>query len=193
MPILEAGKSKNSRRWFLSGYTLIELIVVLVIIGFVLTFSAPRFGGVLSEVRLGGAARRIGTLVKLLRDEAILNQKTYMLRYDFSKTEYWVESPEEENENGEQGGKDIKDILARRTRLPAGVSVEDVINERSGKVIEGEARIFFYPNGYVEKSTIHMKDTKEKTLSLFINPFMGNMKIVEGYVTEKEAYEGNKG
>ena len=53
--------------------------------------------------------------------------------------------------------------------------------ETDGKITEGKVVIRFYPDGYVEKNTIHLSDGK-KDFTLVTTPLTGKVKISEGYV-----------
>lgn len=78
------------------GFTLIELMVVLAIIGLFLTIAAPRFMSGSSKVR--GEVRRLAVMGKALRSKARIHNLTYRIVIymptdeDENKTpRYWVE------------------------------------------------------------------------------------------------------
>ncbi len=62
-------KAKHSKR--LSGFTMIELLVVLVIIAITLAFGLPSFQAVIASSRLTNAANSMVTALQRARSEAI--------------------------------------------------------------------------------------------------------------------------
>ncbi|NIS68431.1 MAG: prepilin-type N-terminal cleavage/methylation domain-containing protein, partial [Proteobacteria bacterium] len=72
-----------------SGFTLLELTVVLLILGILLALSIPRLG-YLTGQNLSVTSRRISGTVRYLFHQSTLNRTIYRLNYDLKKNEYWV-------------------------------------------------------------------------------------------------------
>ena len=87
-----------------SGFTLLELIVVILIIGLLLTFATISVG-TSSSKQLETEAKRFYSLLKLASEEAIMN--TQEIALEFSKNQYqflvWSETGFQ-SPDGEQGG-----------------------------------------------------------------------------------------
>lgn len=62
------------------GFTLLEILVVLVIIGITLSFALPSFGDFGEQRRSVTAAQQFASFVTLVRDEAILESSTLGVR-----------------------------------------------------------------------------------------------------------------
>jgi general secretion pathway protein H len=62
------------------GFTLLELMVVLVIIGIMVSFAVLQFGDE-GEKQLQQEARRLETLANLVREEAILESRDYAIGF----------------------------------------------------------------------------------------------------------------
>src|SRR6478672_5841819 len=76
-----------------AGFTLLELLAVVALLGLVLFFVLPNLDNLTPRARLKSAARRIGTTMELAQGEAISSGKEFVLAYDLSKGTYWVILP----------------------------------------------------------------------------------------------------
>ena len=74
----------------LSGFTLLELSLVLFIIGLLVMVLLPRFGDI-GSARLESSARRLAALVRYVNGEAAFNGHTYRIRYDLREQTYAVQ------------------------------------------------------------------------------------------------------
>jgi prepilin-type N-terminal cleavage/methylation domain-containing protein len=157
------------------GYTLIELIVVIVLIGMVLSFAAPRLRHTVLEDPLKAAAREMIGLIHTLRNEAVRKQQAHALYVDVNANRFWAVNASMTPD--EQG-------LAREKArdLPPEVLVRDVWIKGEGKFAEGEARIVFTPKGYTQSSAIHLRSQTDKEITLALSPFMGKVTVVDKYV-----------
>jgi len=157
------------------GYTLVELIVVLVLIGLVLTLAAPRFRNALLTDDLKGVARKMIGIINNLRNEAIREQRNYSLRFDLDANKFWVSygsmTDEERAVAGEEGSS-----------LPPDIRIHDVWIKGEGKMVRGTARIRFTRRGYTQKSAIHLSSKDGRELTLVLSPFLGKVKVVDKYV-----------
>ena len=77
MPISRAGNSTES------GFTLVELAVVLVLVGLLLGLVLPRLPGV-GEDRLEATARRISGMTRHIYNEAALTGQEHLIRFDLT-------------------------------------------------------------------------------------------------------------
>jgi general secretion pathway protein H len=165
MRILTAGKSNRN------GYTLIELVVVVVLISIFLTIAVPKLRETLFSSGLKSAVRRLTGKVAQLRADAVRKHTAYWLYLDLESNSYWDStSPEVIDEER----KDIE-------KLPSGVDLIDV-DSSTGKVTIGSTAIRFSPRGYVEESRIHLRDESGTVYTLLIQPFLPKVKIENGYV-----------
>ena len=157
------------------GYTLIELIVVLVLIGLVLTLAAPRLRNALLTDNLKGAARKLIGIISNLRNEAIREQRDYFLHFDLNANRFWVSygsmTDEERTVAREEG-----------SNLPVDIHVDDVWIMDEGKIVEGDVRIRFTRRGYTQKSAIHLSSEDGRKLTLVLSPFLGKVKVIDKYL-----------
>ena len=73
------------------GFTLIELVFVLAIIGIVMAVIAPDFRGFITGQTSQNVANKLVALARHARAQSIADGHTYRLNVDPAKGEYWVE------------------------------------------------------------------------------------------------------
>jgi len=158
-----------------SGFTLIELVVVISLISIMLFFSLPRFQGVLLTDNSKKVSRWIMTTVRLLKTTAAENQKLYVLNTSIDQNKFWVTheamSPEE-----------LQNAERNSYELPPDIHIKDIQFPAKGKISTGQAEICFYKNNLSDKALIHIEDTDYKQLSFLIEPFLPGVKFYERYI-----------
>ena len=156
------------------GYTLIELIVVIVLLGLMFGLVVPKFRQAVLSDSLDATSLRIIGLVEDLRERAISNQVTYVLHFDIRSRELWAFASDATAEEQETARE-------RAYRLPVDVAIEDIWLWSKGKLYD-EATIQFSRKGYIEQAVIHLQSEDGRQLSLELTPFLGSIKIHDGYV-----------
>lgn len=156
-----------------SGFTLIELIVVIALISTMLVFSIPRLQGnpFLDDTKK--SARWIIGKVQALRENAIRNQKRYTLHFDLDTGRIWNTDESIEAEAAETAALDAY-------ALPENLRIVDIEYPIAGQVSSGRADIIFYKEGYTDKAIIRMADG-EQNISLLIEPFLATVKVFDKY------------
>jgi prepilin-type N-terminal cleavage/methylation domain-containing protein len=157
-----------------SGYTLIELIVVLILLGLMFGLVVPKFRQAVLSDSLDKTSLRIIGLVEDLRERAISHQVSYVLHLDIRKKELWSFASNASAEEQETARE-------RAYKLPVDVIIEDIWSWSGGKLYD-EATIQFSNKGYIEQSMIHLQSDDGRQLSLELTPFLGSIKIHDGYV-----------
>jgi prepilin-type N-terminal cleavage/methylation domain len=137
------------------GFTLLELIVVLLIIGFMSALVVPKLVGPMSNLNLKTASKKIAASLRYARSQAASEKTTYVALFDFDKDRLSIiippllngdfEAPDEAPEEQPDGGKGGPGGL-KVYDLPDGVGLEKGVSEE-GEVDSGLFRIFFFPNG----------------------------------------------
>ena len=156
------------------GFTLIELIVVISLIGLMLFFSLPRLqNNPFLDSRKKSARWLIGK-VQALRENAIRDQKQYSLHFDLDSGRIW-----ETNESMSQEDYEIAELNSYA--LPEDVRIMDVEYPEKKKITSGQTEITFYKAGYTDKAFIHLQEG-ETYLSFLIEPFLSEVQVLEKYV-----------
>lgn len=89
------------------GFTLLELMLVVAIIGLMLSLAAPQLWGALAGQNLEGTARHLGNYGRALMAQSSLLGEPLILKIDFKKQEYWTIRPQQQLDDDffEEGAK----------------------------------------------------------------------------------------
>jgi prepilin-type N-terminal cleavage/methylation domain-containing protein len=72
------------------GFTLIEALLVIVIVGFVSTFALPKMAAIMTEQRLNRAAWALGNQVQVAFGLAMRNRKPIQITFDTSQAQLTI-------------------------------------------------------------------------------------------------------
>ncbi len=159
-----------------SGFTLIELIVVISLIGLMLFFSLPRLqdNPFLDDSKQ--SSRWLIGKVQSLKESAIREQKQYSLHFDLDSGRIW-----ETNES--MSAEDIESAALNNSHsLPEDLRIIDIEYPQKGKIVGGQAEIIFYKAGYTDKALVHMQEG-DLYLSFLIEPFLSKVQYSENYAS----------
>ena len=158
-----------------SGFTLIELIVVVALLGLMLFFSLPRLQNnpFLNDTKK--SSRWLINKVQTLKESAIRDQKQYTLHFDLDSGLMW-----ETHES--MLPEDIEKAVMDGYQLPEDLSIVDIEYPTKGKVYSGQVEINFFKAGYTNKALIHMQ-SDDTYLSFLIEPFLPGVQIFEKYAS----------
>lgn len=193
-----------------AGFSLIELMIVVAIIGLVVLVTVPGMTG-LSRASVRRAANDIAVLIN---ESAIAAQSTgrvYRIVYSLESGEYWTESTSrfvmlesEESKRLEQREKteaekaeeeelqasfNIDTEINRRKRsLPVGVKFKSVLSEQDpNPILKGRAYTHIFPQGQTEKGLIIIVDNGDNVMSVRIIGLLGKSEVEGRELTAKEA------
>jgi len=158
-----------------SGYTLIELVVVVSLISIMLFFAMPRFRYTVLTDSTRKVSRWIIVQVRSLKAAAVRDQKQYILNISLDSGKFWVTTDsmsEEELRNAHLNG----------FTLPNDVRIVDVEFPVKGKITNGQVEISFYKSNYSDKVLIHIENDRRMQLSFLVEPFLPGVKFHEKYI-----------
>jgi prepilin-type N-terminal cleavage/methylation domain-containing protein len=172
-----AGKLKN-RLWFIrcpGGFTLIELTMVILLVGFMLSFTLPRIRDVALSDNLKSTVRTLTSTIKELRYQAIQDNQEYFLKYNFTSKKFWNDSPYLSEEDRAAAFKNA-------FSPPSDVRVIDICLKNDEKYLSGTISLSFSREGYISPSVIHLGSDDGRQFTLSLRPFLGNVDVLEEYV-----------
>ncbi|MEM7008557.1 MAG: prepilin-type N-terminal cleavage/methylation domain-containing protein [Thermodesulfobacteriota bacterium] len=158
------------------GFTLLELLVVILIIGAFFFVAVPKFQD-LTQVNLKSASRNLTATIKYLYNEAAFKKTIHRLVFDVENGEYWVERLE-----GSEYGVPPD---TKKHRLPNGIYFKDVITERNleRNPLDNEREfILFLPTGFVEPAVIHLQTDNDRYYTVATKPYTGGTRVYDEYV-----------
>ena len=169
------------------GFTLLELIVVLVIVGLVTALAAPRMIGSLTRAHLRTSVQKVASALRYARSQAVSQRAIYSAVFDFEKNGCVIDAKKEtesDDPNAEveeqaaetDGSGENKISEAKSYELPETVKIEKgVIGEEE---FESESfEILFYPAGNSTGGTVVLIDEKENRFQIDIDPITGMVKM----------------
>ena len=178
-----------------AGFTIIELILVIVIMALVSTIAMPAFVKSIRGARLRQSSRTVVMAHRYARSLAVLHQKHVGLLFDteaqrvevaastssgvtspqmgFIDT-YTPESEDEfvEEETSSQWESELIRPMADGVRI---------VNFQGDEVWsqDGIYYVEYQPNGMCQKYELQLVDEKEKKVTIKINPLSGKVKVVD--------------
>jgi prepilin-type N-terminal cleavage/methylation domain-containing protein len=177
MRISTAGKL-NNRPWFIrctEGFTLIEVTIVILLMGFMLSFALPRIRDVALSDNLKTTVRTLTSTIKELRYQAIKDNREYFLKFSFASNKFWGDSP---NLSEVDRAAALKDAFSP----PPDVRIIDICLKDGEKYLSGIISIGFSREGYISPSVIHLGSEDGRQFTLSLKPFLGNIDVLEKYV-----------
>jgi prepilin-type N-terminal cleavage/methylation domain-containing protein len=158
-----------------AGFTLIELIVVVALMGLMLFFSLPRLQNnpFLDDTKK--SSRWLISKIQTLRESALRDQKRYTLHFDLDSGRVW------ETHEG-MSAEDVESAVMDSYALPDDLRITDIEYPKKGKMYSGQAEITFYKAGHTDKALVHMQDG-DTYLSFLIEPFLSGVQFFEKYAS----------
>ena len=152
------------------GFTLIELVVVLILIGISVALVAPKISHSLEHAQFQKDIRSVSSMLTLARSQAIAHKVPYELSIDLDNHKLWVDTIQQQNT------KQARHI----TRLPLSYTDRLLVKSHKNEKTSGISTLAFYPNGSSGGGTIQMGQHGQK------NAVEIDVNIVTGLASTKQ-------
>jgi prepilin-type N-terminal cleavage/methylation domain-containing protein len=158
-----------------AGFTLIELIAVMAVMGIMLFIYTPRFHSTIIMDSAKKTSRWLIGTAKILREQAIRDQKRYTLHVSIDAHLMYV-THETMTED------ELLAAVESGFPIPQDLTLKDVEFMRRGMVTVGQADITFYKLGHSDKAVIHFETEDGEYLSVLIEPFLTEITLHDVYL-----------
>ena len=176
-----------------AGFTLVELMVVVLIVGLMVGISATKLDFLVPKYRLRGAAREVAGLLKQARSRAAGSGKDVYVELDLPRGQYWVlvafPRPAEAGLDVDPAALEYQPILQQS--LPDGVKFVDVIQGAKDRYDTGRVRMKVSPFGSSMHMIVNLKNAEDREIALRMNGLTGATTFHEGRLEAEEILEDN--
>lgn len=160
-----------------AGFTILEILVVILIIGAITGIAIPRLSTLLAA-DLKSAARKLGGGIQFCFNEAVIKQASVRLMFNLDSGEYWLTYLAVSGSTGEF--VELTNRVFPRQQLPAGIFFKDFITPHNMEtVFAGEDFITFYPTGYAEQAVIHLGSENGEVYTVLVKPLTGKIVVYD--------------
>jgi prepilin-type N-terminal cleavage/methylation domain-containing protein len=178
--------------WDTEGFTLIEMVIVIVVVSILFLIVTPRISRVLNSER-NSFAILTGMIAKTFDDSFLHNRINYLV------VQLNNPNPDEAELNKDiSGRRNAVSVMSsvnrsfvenkRKSLQPREFSsdkflIEEVLLASGEKLTNGYALIPFYPQGYSDNVILHILVNGEVRRSIRIDKNIKEPEVLEGYVT----------
>lgn len=156
------------------GFSLLELMVVLILLSLSIALVTPSLSRFSRTVELKGAAKKVSTILRYCRSEAVNKGQVYQVLFDSNSREVKVQTMESMEEKEE---KKEEKVPPKTYLLPEGIQIKgDPLT--SSPYASDLPMIEFYPNGGSNGGTI-LLDTQDRMGYRIKAHFLTGMVVVE--------------
>lgn len=123
-----------------TGFTLLELLVVLVLLGIIAVLVAPGLGGSLDNAKLKAAGRELLAALRVQRSEAIAQGRIITLRFSGDESSYRIDGESVRLAEG-------LSVVYQAASGPAMEGVQSFASLNAALPGTGNNNLVFYPDG----------------------------------------------
>jgi len=163
----------------IGGFTLFELMVVILIVGLISALVMPRMAATLPGVQLKSTARAVAASLRYARSKAVYESTPYMAVFDSAQNFLAVEPVERPMDSAELN--DLRETLnssglEKVYEFPDGIEFR-VLNN-SGNAEDTELfPVLFFPRGDSTGGRIVLENLRRRQFAVTIDPITGMVEI----------------
>jgi len=167
------GSLNNQKK--ISGFTFLELIVVISIVSALLFFSIPVFNKISifsnSSGQIGGMVR----LMENLKTRAVEKNTDFTLNIHPVSTSVWVTNTDM-NEEARQEAEDNATVLS------GDIVFLDLKFPDIQQTPDQNYQLMFYKEGHSDFAMLHITES-DSDITLKLEPFLSNVQVIEGHIS----------
>jgi general secretion pathway protein H len=162
---------RRKRAFSPAGFTLIELIVVMALMGIVLFVSVPRIEGTFLQDDAKKSSRWLIAKIQMLRENAVREQVDFLLHLDLDTNRIW-------ETHASMTAEALQDSADNAQSPPGMVRLAAVNFPRREAIRSGQTALHFYRAGYSDKALIQLLDG-DRPVTLLVEPFLPGIETFE--------------
>ena len=152
------------------GFTMLEIALVLFLMVGMLSMIIPRMS---IGDNLGTVGRKWVGALKSFQELAMMGQKTVRLYVDIDRGMYWPMVID-----GKEEKIPLDPTWAMPISLPETIRFADV-QVGTTRREAGRMDIFFYPNGRIDQAIVHLTDTNNHIMGVYVEPVTALIRITD--------------
>ena len=160
------------------GFSLIELIIVLIIISLSISLVTPSLSRFSKTIELKATAKKVSGILRYCRSEAVNKGLVYQVVFNSELREVKVQSMERMGEEKGKDEKNEKKIPKKIYSFPEGIHIRE-IEVASSQYPSDLPTIEFYPNGGSNGGLIVFDRQDHKGYRIKVHFLTGMVKIEE--------------
>ena len=167
------------------GFTLVELVVVMALLGIIVGTTLPRFHQMATTSPADELIQWISLKALSIREKAQTQNKPWILVVDFAADEIRVGPALHVPEQPEipSNGADAPNSGEDRIEIPPGVRIVDVEFADQIKQSSGEPTVRFFPRGIADAAHIHLVDDDGIYHTIKVESFLPRVKQYNRYIS----------
>ena len=171
--ILPIGQHKNN------GFTLIEMLVVMVIVGILTIFSIPYFGGFANRTKLDSECRKWMSYANYARAEAVVNATNYQLTCDLDQQTYALTYQASSTDANTQAGQYVVpgNTWGQVVNVDSSLRMVTIQLDQNSPQQSGQVVIQFTPEGTTSNVIATFQDNEQDTRQVTITALTGLAQI----------------
>jgi len=159
-PFTLCGWARRKRFRSQAGFSLLELLVVLMLLALVTAVVAPSLGRSLATAKLKTSSREIAATIRLARSKAVREQQVYLLGFNLEKDEMELSG--------------LNSSYRKSFGLPDGIHLVKVSLLETD--VEDEAKnpfFYFMPNGNGQSFEVSLRNPQGRVMRVINNNLKG--------------------
>ncbi len=167
--------------WQISGFSLVELLVVLFILSILAFFTIPYFSPANDQGSEAGDYQTLARLMTSLKKKAVKENIDYLLHLDQVSGKVWVTQQVSDTAQI-QNEEDEKTEDKENTQGIANFSFADIELLNHSDLDSTDTEICFYSQGYSDMAMVQI-ETEGGGITLKLHPFLLDVEILQRYVS----------
>lgn len=173
------------------GFTLIEVIIVVIIVTVLFAVSLPSLRTVNDNNKLRSSLREMMTLMKYARSEAVFTGRTTEVFLDTEKHQFWLDL-RKPDEKGRYDSDKKKKQIERKRNLEQNVMFE-AVNALDKNIVKNKIiAVDFHPDGSASPALITLKNRRDTRYTIEVIKSTGQVEMVKADLDAVAAGQGSQ-